>query len=160
MTTLEGLITGSGSSRSNAVGVPLLIGLTRTQAVQALESLGLTARVEDVETLGTVDTVYSQNPVPPASRNRGTEVIVQVITAPSTVPSADLDKRLEELSTAVAVIDTVVQTVDRNLVALGGKVETDAAATDRQKVILERLNDVVGKLTELGGKIPGAGPGA
>lgn len=129
MTTLSGIEIGGrpAAAVTGQVGVPLLIGRTQDEAVAALRGLGLREVVQFVETLGTEGTVYGQVPLPPAVRPRNAPVVIQVIKAPVTPP--DLGKRLDEIAAAVAAV------------------ETEAAAAGRQQELLDRLDDIEGKLT-------------
>jgi hypothetical protein len=178
MTITDGLVIGGRPGQVGGVfsqvGVPDVIGKARADAEADLASLGLGSRVVDVEALGTVGTVYDQNPRPPATRSRGFVVTLQVIKAPPT-PTPDIVKKLTSLTTKIdtdltalaavtntlesdaaaqtrqdqlAALTTQIGTALAELAAVANTLETDTAADSRQDEILTKLEDIATQLTE------------
>lgn len=151
MTTLSGIVLGGtgGPVVAGSVAVPPVGGRSRTDAEKELKRFGFRAVVEEVEAGGTEDEVYAQDPMPPATRPRGSVVRLFVIRNPVAAP--DFTARLDSLDAAVQGLDTAVKSVATVLTALDGKVETDAAAGGRQRDVLLKLQEVSDKLDQISG---------
>ena len=67
---------------NNIVPVPRLIGLSRVAAENALTSLGLVAKVTEVDSTLPGGTVLTQNPAEGTQVQAGTEVTIEVSNAP------------------------------------------------------------------------------
>lgn len=177
---LQGIVIGAGQGQAGSgtlVVVPDVVGATRDEAVGLLESRGFVVRVEDIESLGTEGTVFSQNPVAGLRRARGSVVTLQI--RQRSEPATDINRDLAELKAAVAALDTLlrgvdakvvaldtavrevdakvvtlgtaVNGVDTKVVALDAKVETDTAAAGRQTEILDKLEEISNRLESHGG---------
>lgn len=148
MTITDGLVIGGRPGQVgdvfSQVGVPGVIGKRRADAEADLASLGLNSRAVDVETLGTVGTVYDQNPRPPATRARGFVVTLQVIKAPPT-PTPDIVEKLDELTSLTTKINTDLTA----LAAVANALETDAAAQTRQDQLAVLTTQIGTDLTAL-----------
>jgi beta-lactam-binding protein with PASTA domain len=145
MTLMQGLTIGGarGATGTGAVGVPLVVGRTRVDAEAALANLGLTPRVEELETIGTVGDVYGQDPMPPAKRFKGAVVTLQIIKVPVIPP--DLGTKLDQLNTLTTKIGTDLTA----LAAIAAAAETDAAAASRQQELSDKLTEVIDKLKDI-----------
>jgi beta-lactam-binding protein with PASTA domain len=168
MTLAGGLVIGGGQGQvgTGQVAVPDVVGKTQAEAEADLRALGLTLRVQEVESNTPPGTVILQNPAPFTIRSRGSVVTIVIGRAPVVPP--DLGQQLEDLKTAVdgvgAKVDavttavdgvgtkvdevaTAVGAVDAKLDDLGtavANVETDEAAATRQQEILDKLDGAAG----------------
>lgn len=151
MTTLSGIVLGGtgGPVVAGSVAVPPVGGMSRADAEKELKRFGFRAVVEEVEAGGTEDEVYAQDPMPPATRPRGSVVRLFVIKNPVVGP--DFTARFDSLDTAVQGLDTTLKAVAAGVSALDGKVETDTAAGARQKAVLDKLQEVSDKLDTMAG---------
>ncbi|MBB5076376.1 PASTA domain-containing protein [Nonomuraea endophytica] len=146
---MQGLVIGGAPGQTAAVqvGVPNVIGKSRADAEADLGQLGLRARVEEIEAIGPVGTVYAQDPMPPARRAKGFAVLLHIVRAVPG-PPPDLSAKLDALKAVVDKVDSALTA----LTATAGGLETDTAAGTRHGQVttaLQQISDKLDRLTKI-----------
>jgi beta-lactam-binding protein with PASTA domain len=119
----SGLTIGSaGGAGGGTIGVPDLRGSKRAEAVKAVQSLGLIARVRTVVAVGTEGEVYDQQPRPPALRAAGSVVTIDVIENPAP-PQPDIATRLDDVASKVDRVAGKIDSVTQNIGNVHSKVK-------------------------------------
>ena len=134
-----------GAPGQNPRAVPDLSGKSESAAEKILADLELVVEKRYVIG-GPAGTVYSQTPMPPATRPVGGKIVLEILRAPTVAPTPadieDLEKAINEVKDAVKDVRDSVSTTKTAIASLGGDIKK------LRDDDIRRLRDAVDKLSK------------